>query len=87
MDYPSDEECKEDKNENNEDNSTSDDDADDEDNAMAITISKDSEPTQPSADLQTKWRKLKIPVCVLKAQKRQECQKELQAGLDRIVDK
>ena len=68
VDYPSNEGCEEDKNENNEYNPTSDDDTDDGDNAMAITISKDSEPTKPSANLQTKWRKFEILVHVLKAQ-------------------
>jgi hypothetical protein len=81
VDYPSDEECDED--EDYEDN-PSDGDTDVEDNAAAATISEESEPTRSSADLQTKRRKLEIPVRVMKAQKQEERQKEFQAGLDGI---
>jgi hypothetical protein len=86
VDYPSDEECDEyEEYEDNEENEDSPSDGDT-DNAAAMTrtISEGSEPTRSSADLRTKRRKLEIPVRVQRAQKKEERQKELQAGLDGI---
>ncbi|KAF8263595.1 hypothetical protein EI94DRAFT_1806949 [Lactarius quietus] len=77
VDYPSDEECNEYKDDEDDEDKPSDVDmADVQDELLAISNLED---TQSSESVQTKQRKLDIPVQVQKAWKQEESQKELQA--------
>jgi len=76
VDYPSNEEGNKGEDDEDGEDNLNDSDADVEDNTMPI-----SKPTKSSADLPAKWRKLDIPVQMQKAQKWEEHQKQLQAGL------